>query len=159
MPATAQTHSLCPKRDSPTSYGCIALAAHSTDLMSVLNECCFADTSVSCHAELMLRRPWFQAQTHEGRFNAPTELDTLGQMFSYLGTPSEESWPGMSSLRPGWSFEPLAGQPLKTTFPQVNHKSKGSCVCARGGSSAASGCHCHLADVGCAKQRDEHQRC
>jgi len=46
--------------------------------------------SIGCiFAELLLREPLFRGET---------EIDQLSKIFSVLGTPAEENWPGVSSL-------------------------------------------------------------
>ena len=76
-------------------------------------------TRLGENAELMLRRPWFQAQTPEGMRNPPTEIGTLGEIFAALGTPSDTDWPGMADLPNCMRFSPCKGQPLRSLFPQV----------------------------------------
>jgi len=51
-------------------------------------------------------------------FPGKSVLDQLGRIFHVLGTPTNESWPGVSSL-PDWNkvnFEPIAGCELQETI-------------------------------------------
>lgn len=65
--------------------------------------------SVGCiFAELMLRTPLFPGRG--------TELDQLGTIFSCLGTPTESSWKGHSSLRNFVQFEIRKRTPLSVIF-------------------------------------------
>ncbi|OQS04236.1 cyclin-dependent kinase [Thraustotheca clavata] len=58
-------------------------------------------------AQLMLRVPLFAGMT---------ELDQLGCIFHLLGTPTEETWPGVTSLPNYIEFTPCKGQPLSSIF-------------------------------------------
>jgi cyclin-dependent kinase 7 len=61
-------------------------------------------------AELMLRRPWFTAET---------DIKQLQAIFAELGTPTPEQWEGMSDLPSYIRFSPASGRPLHKIFPQV----------------------------------------
>lgn len=64
--------------------------------------------SIGCiFAELMLRVPYFAGDN---------ELDQLGKIFSALGTPTEEKWPGMKSLPKYIEYETCIETPFKTLF-------------------------------------------
>ncbi|XP_074633616.1 cyclin-dependent kinase 7-like isoform X1 [Acropora palmata] len=58
-------------------------------------------------AELLLRVPFLPGST---------DLDQLSRIFETLGTPSEESWPGVSSLPDFVEFKKFPGIPLKDIF-------------------------------------------
>ncbi|OQR84652.1 cyclin-dependent kinase [Achlya hypogyna] len=58
-------------------------------------------------AELMLRTPFLTGMT---------ELDQLGRIFHALGTPTEESWPGMTALPNYIEFTPSKAPPLASLF-------------------------------------------
>jgi cyclin-dependent kinase 7 len=64
--------------------------------------------SVGCiFAELMLRTPFLAGETDIGQ---------LKVIFSALGTPNEEEWPGLTSLPDYYEFEKCARTPLKSIF-------------------------------------------
>jgi len=58
-------------------------------------------------AELLLRAPFLPGET---------DLDQLNKIFTTLGTPTEENWPGHKSLQHYVSFRPEPGIPLKDIF-------------------------------------------
>ncbi|KAG2972198.1 hypothetical protein PC118_g15807 [Phytophthora cactorum] len=58
-------------------------------------------------AELMLRTPYLTGLN---------ELDQLGKIFHALGTPTEEEWPGVSSLANFVEFTPSTAPPLASIF-------------------------------------------
>ena len=58
-------------------------------------------------AELLLRVPFLAGET---------DLDQLGKIFLALGTPSEESWPGLTSLPDYIQFKQHPGTPLRDIF-------------------------------------------
>ncbi|XP_020904836.1 cyclin-dependent kinase 7 [Exaiptasia diaphana] len=58
-------------------------------------------------AELLLRVPFLQGGT---------DLDQLSKIFETLGTPSEETWPGVSTLPDYVQFKSFPGIPLKDIF-------------------------------------------
>ncbi|KAG7395404.1 Cyclin-Dependent Kinase 7 [Phytophthora boehmeriae] len=58
-------------------------------------------------AELMLRMPYLTGMN---------ELDQLGKIFHALGTPTEEEWPGVSSLANFVEFTPSTAPPLGSIF-------------------------------------------
>ncbi|KAG2519418.1 hypothetical protein BBO99_00007992 [Phytophthora kernoviae] len=58
-------------------------------------------------AELMLRMPYLTGLN---------ELDQLGKIFHALGTPTEEEWPGVSSLANFVEFTPSTAPPLASIF-------------------------------------------
>ncbi|EDO33152.1 predicted protein [Nematostella vectensis] len=58
-------------------------------------------------AELLLRVPFLPGAT---------DLDQLSRTFQTLGTPTEETWPGMTSLPDYVEFKPFPGIPLKDIF-------------------------------------------
>ena len=62
-------------------------------------------------AELLLRRPWFPGET---------DIDQLGKIFQALGTPSEESWPGIKLLPNYLEFQKVTPPPLKSIFPKAS---------------------------------------
>ncbi|GAX76672.1 hypothetical protein CEUSTIGMA_g4118.t1 [Chlamydomonas eustigma] len=62
-------------------------------------------------AELLLRRPWFPGES---------DIDQLGKVFQALGTPSEESWPGVTSLPNYLEFQKVLAPPLKNLFPKAS---------------------------------------
>ena len=67
----------------------------------------------------MLRRPWFQSQTPQGLHKAPTEIGTLREIFTALGTPTQAAWPDAQALPNYMQFSACSGQPLSAQFPQV----------------------------------------
>ncbi|XP_051785482.1 cyclin-dependent kinase 7 isoform X2 [Erpetoichthys calabaricus] len=58
-------------------------------------------------AELLLRVPFLPGDT---------DLDQLTRIFEALGTPTEEKWPGMTSLPDYISFKMFPGTPLEHIF-------------------------------------------
>lgn len=58
-------------------------------------------------AELLLRVPFLPGES---------DLDQLSRIFQALGTPTEDSWPGMKSLPDYVEFKPFPGTPLKDIF-------------------------------------------
>lgn len=58
-------------------------------------------------AELLLRVPFLPGES---------DLDQLTKIFSALGTPSEESWPGVKFLPDFMQFKPMVGTPLRHIF-------------------------------------------
>jgi cyclin-dependent kinase 7 len=58
-------------------------------------------------AELMLRVPFIQGET---------DLDQLAKIFLALGTPTEETWPGLTSLPDYIQFKWHPGTPLHDVF-------------------------------------------
>jgi len=58
-------------------------------------------------AELLLRVPFLAGET---------DLDQLGKIFLALGTPNEETWPGLSSLPDYIRFKEHPGTPLRDIF-------------------------------------------
>ena len=72
-------------------------------------------------AELWYLKPLFRGV--ERRPGEPEdgagELDQLGKIFMYRGTPTEASWPGMSSLARFVEFEPCA--PVAAILPPGTH--------------------------------------
>ncbi len=68
--------------------------------------------SVGCiFAELMLRTPLFKGTS---------EIDQLGKYFHILGTPTEEQWPGVSSLPNYIEFTPKDPTSLSKLFSASN---------------------------------------
>ena len=68
--------------------------------------------SVGCiFAELVLRNPLFPGQN---------ELDQLGKIFFALGTPTEEVWPGLTSLPSYMEFGRVEPTPLAKRFPAAS---------------------------------------
>jgi len=64
--------------------------------------------SIGCiFAELMLRNPYFPGDS---------DIDQLSKIFHALGTPTEDSWPGMSSLPDFVPFNPSLPTPFKQLF-------------------------------------------
>jgi cyclin-dependent kinase 7 len=64
--------------------------------------------SVGCiFAELMLRTPYFPGDS---------DIDQLGKIFAALGTPTEEIWPGVTSLPDYVPYNPCPGTPLRQLF-------------------------------------------
>jgi len=64
--------------------------------------------SVGCiFAELMMKTPYFAGDS---------DLDQLSKIFAALGTPTEETWPGMTSLPNYIQFNYCPGTPLKQLF-------------------------------------------
>lgn len=64
--------------------------------------------SVGCiFAELMLRTPYFAGDS---------DLDQLSKIFAALGTPTEENWPGLTSLPDYIQFNHSPGTPFKQLF-------------------------------------------
>ncbi|XP_057318318.1 cyclin-dependent kinase 7 [Microplitis mediator] len=58
-------------------------------------------------AELLLRVPFLPGES---------DLDQLTKIFQTLGTPTEETWPGMTELTDFIQFKPFVGTPLKHIF-------------------------------------------
>ncbi|XP_062368716.1 cyclin-dependent kinase 7 isoform X3 [Cinclus cinclus] len=58
-------------------------------------------------AELLLRVPFLPGDS---------DLDQLTRIFETLGTPTEEQWPGMTSLPDYVTFKPFPGMPLQHIF-------------------------------------------
>jgi len=58
-------------------------------------------------AELLLRVPFLAGDS---------DLDQLGKIFLALGTPTEESWPGLSTLPDFIQFKQQPGTPLRDIF-------------------------------------------
>lgn len=58
-----------------------------------------------------MRRPWFPGDT---------DIDQLGKIFQSLGTPSEESWPGVKLLPNYLEFHKVSPPPLKSLFPKAS---------------------------------------
>jgi cyclin-dependent kinase 7 len=58
-------------------------------------------------AELMLRIPFFPGES---------DIDQLGKVFHALGTPTEETWPGMTALKAYVAYKPCEPTPLKQIF-------------------------------------------
>ena len=64
--------------------------------------------SVGCiFAELLTRVPYFPGET---------DIAQLSKVFTVLGTPTEESWPGVSSLPDYIGFKPQEPTPLRSLF-------------------------------------------
>jgi cyclin-dependent kinase 7 len=64
--------------------------------------------SVGCiFAELMLRTPYFAGET---------DIEQLSKIFAALGTPSEEVWPGVTSLPDYVPFNYCPPTPFKQLF-------------------------------------------
>ena len=64
--------------------------------------------SVGCiFAELMLRVPYFPGNS---------DIEQLSRIFTGRGTPTEETWPGVSSLPDYIPFQPQPGQPMRELF-------------------------------------------
>ena len=61
-------------------------------------------------AELLLRRPWFVAET---------DIKQLQAIFATLGTPTVEQWGRMADLPSFVQFTPAEGTPLRRVFPHV----------------------------------------
>lgn len=61
-------------------------------------------------AELMLRRPWFVAES---------DIKQLQEIFAVLGTPTEDQWRDMHDLPSYIQFSPAPAQPLHQIFTQV----------------------------------------
>lgn len=58
-------------------------------------------------AELLLRVPFLPGES---------DLDQLTRIFQALGSPTEETWPGMTLLQDYVQFKPFPGTPLKMIF-------------------------------------------
>jgi len=58
-------------------------------------------------AELMLRKPYLPGES---------DIDQLGKIFAALGTPTEEIWPGLTSLPDYVPFNPCPATPFKQLF-------------------------------------------
>lgn len=64
--------------------------------------------SIGCiFGELLLRRPLIDGQR---------EIDQLGRIFRFLGTPKEKDWPNMKSLSGYIEFEHVDKVPMKSVF-------------------------------------------
>jgi serine/threonine protein kinase len=61
-------------------------------------------------AELLLRRPWFVAES---------DIKQLQAIFGVLGTPTAEQWAKVGDLPSYVAFTPAAGVPLHKVFPRV----------------------------------------
>jgi len=83
-------------------------------LMGVTRYSHAVDTwSVGCvFAEMVLGRPLFTGSS---------EIDQLFQLFSTLGTPTEENWPGFTGLpNYGFAFPNWPGKPMERIIPSVD---------------------------------------
>ena len=58
-------------------------------------------------AEMMLRVAYFPGTS---------DIDQLARIFTALGTPTEATWPGLSSLPDYVPFQPVPGTPLRDVF-------------------------------------------
>lgn len=69
--------------------------------------------SVGCvFAEMVLGRPLFTGSS---------EIDQLFQLFSTLGTPKEDNWPGFTKLpNYGFAFPNWSGKPIERIVPTLN---------------------------------------
>eukprot|EP00027_Filamoeba_sp_ATCC50430_P010440 CAMPEP_0168559338 /NCGR_PEP_ID=MMETSP0413-20121227/10467_1 /TAXON_ID=136452 /ORGANISM="Filamoeba nolandi, Strain NC-AS-23-1" /LENGTH=141 /DNA_ID=CAMNT_0008590553 /DNA_START=460 /DNA_END=881 /DNA_ORIENTATION=- len=64
--------------------------------------------AVGCiFAELMMRTPYFPGDS---------DMDQLAKIFAALGTPTEEIWPGMTSLPDYVPYNPCPPTPFKQLF-------------------------------------------
>ena len=63
-------------------------------------------------AELMLRAPYLAGES---------DLSQLQTIFRALGTPTEEDWPGMTSLPDYHEFQKFPKTPLKTLFTAASN--------------------------------------
>ncbi|EME28234.1 Cyclin-dependent kinase 7 [Galdieria sulphuraria] len=64
--------------------------------------------SVGCiFAEMMLRQPYFPGDS---------DIDQLSKIYSALGTPTEEEWPGVAALPAYVEFTPKPRPPMRQTF-------------------------------------------
>lgn len=64
--------------------------------------------SIGCIlAELFLRVPFFPGST---------DIEQLTRLFQALGTPTEETWPGVSSLPDYIAFQASKGTPMRNIF-------------------------------------------
>lgn len=64
--------------------------------------------AVGCiFAELMLRTPYFPGTS---------DLDQLGKIFAALGTPTEETWPGVTALPDYVEFQSFQATPFSQLF-------------------------------------------
>ncbi|XP_074113327.1 cyclin-dependent kinase 7 [Cotesia typhae] len=61
-------------------------------------------------AELLLRNPFLPGES---------DLDQLTRIFQTLGTPTEETWPGMTELTDFIQFKPFIGIPFSDIFTAV----------------------------------------
>lgn len=61
-------------------------------------------------AELLLRRPWFPAESDVG---------VLTKIYSALGTPRDADWGGLRSMPAFVEFQPTLATPLRTVFTNV----------------------------------------
>lgn len=64
-------------------------------------------------AELFLKRPLFPGVN---------DFDQLGKIFAVLGTPTEEVWPGMTSLPNYVPFEKIPGVPLRSILTSASNE-------------------------------------
>ncbi|KAH0539670.1 cyclin-dependent kinase 7 [Cotesia glomerata] len=62
-------------------------------------------------AELLLRNPFLPGES---------DLDQLTRIFQTLGTPTEETWPGMTELTDFIQFKPFIGIPFSDIFTAVS---------------------------------------
>ncbi|UYV80505.1 CDK7 [Cordylochernes scorpioides] len=78
--------------------------------------------SVGCiFAELLLRRECPHMEVSRNVAQVPflpgdTDLDQLNKIFQALGTPTDESWPGVNKLPDYISFKECPGTPLQAMF-------------------------------------------
>ena len=63
-------------------------------------------------AELLLRVPFLAGET---------DLDQLAKIFLALGTPTEETWPGLTSLPDFIQFKHHPGTPLRDIFTAASN--------------------------------------
>lgn len=61
-------------------------------------------------AELLLRRPWFSAESDVG---------VLNKIFTALGTPRDANWGGLRAMPAFVEFQPTPPAPLRSLFPNV----------------------------------------
>jgi len=70
--------------------------------------------SVGCiFAEMMLRVPFFPGTS---------DIDQLARVFTALGTPTESTWPGLSSLPDYVPFQGVPGTPLRDIFSAASQE-------------------------------------
>ena len=73
--------------------------------------------SVGCiFAELMLRVPFFHGKS---------DIEQLSRIFTARGTPTEETWPGVSALPDYLAFEAQPGTPLRDVFTAATPQALG----------------------------------
>lgn len=85
-------------------------------------------------AELMLRRPWFVADS---------DIKQLQEIFAVLGTPTEDQWRNMRDLPSYIQFSPAPAQPLHRIFTQVCptcQQFPPHCLCLRPHVPSSSNC-------------------